>query len=74
MSGEFKLLDVETEAEVEITADYDLLRRYGQALRLWRKQIRQFCSARHMHYVPIETSLPFDDLVLSLLRHRGVLG
>ena len=73
LEGDLKLRDVESGAEVEITADYDLLQRYRVGLAAWRQDLRQFCSARGMHYVPIETSLPFDDLLFALLRQRGVI-
>ncbi len=72
-SGDFKLRDVETGAEVEITADYDLLERYRNGLAAWREELRRFCGARGMHYVPVETSLPFDELLFAWLRQRGVL-
>jgi uncharacterized protein (DUF58 family) len=73
ISGDLKLLDVETEAAVEITADYDLLLQYRQALALWQAELSDFCGARGIHYVPVITSLPFEDLLFSLLRQRGVV-
>jgi uncharacterized protein (DUF58 family) len=73
LAGDLRLRDVESGAEVEITADYDLLARYRDGLEAWRQDLRRFCGARGMHYVPIETSLPFEELLFALLRHRGVL-
>ena len=70
---DFKLRDVETDAEVEITADYDLLERYRDGLAAWQEDLRRFCGARGMHYVPVETSLPFEELLFAWLRQRGVL-
>jgi len=70
---DFKLLDLETEAEVEITADFGTLQRYREGLAAWREELRRFCGARGMHYVPVETSLPFEELLFALLRQRGVL-
>jgi uncharacterized protein (DUF58 family) len=72
-TGDFKLLDIETGAEVEITADFDLLERYRDGLAAWQEELRHFCGARGMHYVPIETSLPFEELLFAWLRQRGVL-
>jgi uncharacterized protein (DUF58 family) len=72
-TGDFKLLDVETGAGVEITADYDLLERYRDGLAAWREELRRFCGARGMYYAPIETSLPFEELLFAWLRQRGVL-
>jgi uncharacterized protein (DUF58 family) len=72
-TGDFKLLDVETGAEVEITADYDLLERYRDGLTAWQEELRYFCGARGMHYVPVVTSLPVEELLFAWLRQRGVL-
>ncbi|MBN1136433.1 MAG: DUF58 domain-containing protein [Anaerolineae bacterium] len=73
LQGDLKLLDIESGADVEITADYDLLQRYRDGLESWRQELRQFCSARGMHYVPVVTSLPFETLLFAVLRQRGVV-
>ena len=73
LAGDLKLLDVETGFEVEITADYDLLQRYRDGLDAWREELRVFCGARGMHYVPVETTVPFEELLFAVLRQRGVL-
>jgi uncharacterized protein (DUF58 family) len=73
LSGDLKLLDAETGAEVEITADYEMLARYREGLEDWQAEIRRFCGARGMHYVPVVTSLPFEELLFAWLRRQGVL-
>lgn len=73
LSGDLKLIDFETGSPVEITADFELLRRYGETLAAWQAEILAFCSARNIHYVPVSTALPFEELLFSLLRQRGVL-
>jgi len=73
LAGDLKLLDSETGAEVEITADYDLLQRYRDGLAAWQEELRRFCGARGMHYAPVETTLPFEELLFAWLRRRGVL-
>lgn len=73
VSGDLKLLDVETGQEVEITADYDLLARYRQGLSNWQEELRAFCGGRGMNYVAVTTDLPFEELLFSFLRRRGVL-
>jgi uncharacterized protein (DUF58 family) len=72
-TGDFKLLDVETGGEIEITADFETLARYREGLVAWQDELRRFCGARGMHYVPVETSVPFEELLFALLRQRGVL-
>ena len=66
-------MDSETEAQVEITADYDLLQRYRDGLAAWQEELRRFCGARGMHYVPVETSVPLEELLFAWLRRQGVL-
>jgi len=73
LDGDLKLRDCETSTELEITADDDLLYRYRQGLQAWQEELHRFCGARSMHYVPLETSLPFEELLFNLLQQQGVL-
>lgn len=73
LGGDLKLLDSESGQEVEVTVDDDLLERYRQGLHAWREEVNSFCGRRAMHYVPLDTSLPFEELLFALLRQRGVL-
>lgn len=73
LTGDLKLLDSETGAQVEITADFDLLERYKAGLVTWQEQIRRFCSLRRMQYVPVITWLPFEELLFAFLRRQSVL-
>jgi uncharacterized protein (DUF58 family) len=72
-SRDVKLLDVESGSEVEITADYETLQRYRRGVAAWREELGRFCGARGIQYVPVETSVPFEELLFALLRQRGVL-
>ncbi len=73
LEGDFKLLDAEDGAPVEITADYELLARYKAGLAAWHEDLRKFCAARGISYVPVLTSLPLDDLLFAWLQKKGVL-
>jgi uncharacterized protein (DUF58 family) len=73
LSGDFKLVDSETQREIEITADFESLERYQQGLRAWQESWRRFCSSRNMRYLSIASSLPLDELLFSHLRQHGVL-
>lgn len=73
ISGDLKLLDSETRADIEITAEYDLIERYRAGLAAWQAEIHHFCAARGMHYAPIATTMPFEELLFSWLRRQGVL-
>jgi uncharacterized protein (DUF58 family) len=73
LEGDLKLLDLEEDAAVEVTADYDLLSRYRQNLADWQKDLHNFCSRRNMNYVPLETSLPLEQLLFTWMRRQGML-
>jgi uncharacterized protein (DUF58 family) len=73
LSGDLKLIDSEDSSEVEITADYDLLSRYKNGLHEWQDMLQHFCSSRGILYIPLQTSMPLDDLLFSWLEKQGVL-
>ncbi len=72
LGGDLRLLDVETEEAQEVTIDGGMRARYRERLDDWREEIRAACRARDVHYVPVETSTPFDRVVLYDLRRVGV--
>jgi uncharacterized protein (DUF58 family) len=73
LDGDLKLVDVESGAPVEISADLDLLRRYREQLAAWRAEVESYCAGRGIAYIPVDTALPVDEFVLGRLRRRGVL-
>ncbi|MBN1485863.1 MAG: DUF58 domain-containing protein [Chloroflexia bacterium] len=73
LSGDLRLLDVETEAPCEITADPLTLRRYRQGVAAWREEVRQQCQKLGLIYVPLETDVLIESLIWAVLRQRGVL-
>lgn len=73
LDGDFRLIDSEGGAPVEITADLDMLRRYRQNLADWRSEIESFCNGRSITYLFVDTGVPVEDFVLSHMRKRGVL-
>jgi len=73
LTGDLKLLDRESRTEVEITADFDLLQRYRSGLAEWQNDLRKFCSARGMRYVPVETTVPIEELLFAWMRQYAVL-
>ncbi|HEX6290622.1 MAG TPA: DUF58 domain-containing protein [Herpetosiphonaceae bacterium] len=73
LEGDVRLVDVEGGPPVDLTADVDLIRRYQRSLQQWRDDIGEYCNARSITYLPIETSLPIEDLLLNILRRRGVV-
>jgi uncharacterized protein (DUF58 family) len=73
LEGDFRLVDSETEASVELSANFDTLQRYQQALANWQSSWRSFCAVRSMHYLPIDTSQSLEELFFARLPQQGVL-
>lgn len=72
-SGDLRLLDVETDGVQEVTIDGGMLALYRRRLVTWRREIETYCLSRDINYVSVETSLPFDELILYHLRRRGLV-
>jgi uncharacterized protein (DUF58 family) len=71
--GDLKLVDIEDDDVAEITVSGPLLRRYKQNLAAYRAAIHEFCSRRGVTYLFTSNQVPFDRLVLSYLRQRGLV-
>jgi hypothetical protein len=71
--GDLRLVDIEDEDVAEITVSGPLLKRYKQNLAAFRAGIHAFCSRRGVMYLFTSNRVPFDRLVLSYLRQRGLV-
>lgn len=71
--GDLKLIDIEDEDEAEITVNAPLLKRYKQNLAAYRSAMHEFCTRRGVAYLFTSNQVPFDKLVLSYLRQRGLV-
>lgn len=72
--GDLRLLDSELDHFKEINVTDALLERYRKAFDDLAMGVERFCIRNEMGYVRARTSIPFDDLVLGILRRGGVLG
>jgi uncharacterized protein (DUF58 family) len=73
LKGDLRLVDVEDAGAVEVSMSASVLETYRRTVEAFREEIREFCARRGMHYVFSPTSVPFDRLVLEILRRRGLL-
>lgn len=73
VTGDLKLVDVETGAEAEITLDASTLDLYRDRVNEWRAEIAAFCNGRGVHYIPVTTAQPWEKLLMQTLRAKGVL-
>jgi uncharacterized protein (DUF58 family) len=71
--GDLKLVDIEDDDVAEITVSGPLLKRYKQTLAAYRTALYEFCNRRGVTYIFASNQVPFDRLVLSYLRQRGLV-
>ena len=71
--GDLQLVDVEDEDIAEITVSGPLLKRYKQNLAAYRASLHEFCAHRGVTYLFTSNQVPFERLVLSYLRQRGLV-
>jgi uncharacterized protein (DUF58 family) len=73
LSGDLRLLDVETGDPQEVSIDGGTRALYRRRLEAWRDEIRAACQVRGVHYVCVETDSPLERVMLSELRRVGLL-
>ena len=71
--GDLKLVDVEDEDVAEVTVSQLLLKKYKQMLTAYCTELKDYCTRRGVTYLFTNTRVPFDTLVLSYLRQRGLI-
>ena len=71
--GDLKLTDIEDGDVAEITVSGPRLKRYKQNLAAYRAALHEFCARRGVTYLFTSNQVPFDRLVLTYLRQRGLV-
>src|SRR6202011_677845 len=70
--GDLRLVDIEDDDVAEITVSGPLLKKYKQNLAAYRAGIHEFCTRRGVTYLFTSNQVPFDRLVLTYLRQKGL--
>lgn len=73
ITGDLRLVDVEDEDVAEITVSRPLLKRYKENLAAYRAKLYEFCTRRGIACLFTTNQVPFDRLVLTYLRQRGLV-
>lgn len=73
LTGDLRLIDVETGVPQEVTVDAEMKQLYHERLVAWQEEIGEFCLKRGIHFVSAETSMPWEQLILYQLRRLGVV-
>jgi uncharacterized protein (DUF58 family) len=73
LAGDLRLVDAEDDDTADITVSAPLLKRYKQNLEAFCGGLKDWCSRRAITYVFTTNARPFDQLVLTYLRQRGLV-
>lgn len=71
--GDLRLEDIEDGDAAEVTVSRALLNRYKANLQSYCAALKDYCTRRGISYLFTDTTVPFDQLVLTYLRKRGLL-
>jgi uncharacterized protein (DUF58 family) len=74
VSGDVRIYDCETGDEREVTVTPKVLAQFRAAYESYLGDIKKFCTERQVPYVPADVKVPFDELVLRVLRRGGFLA
>ena len=74
LRGDVRLVDRERGSELEVTVTDGLLERYRAAFEDLRARVERSCRAQEIGYCVARTEVPFDELVLTVLRRGGLVG
>ncbi len=73
LTGDLRLTDVEDDDVAEITVSRPLLQRYRRNLQAYCEGLKDYCTRRGVNYLFTSTQVPFDQVILSYFRQRGLI-
>jgi uncharacterized protein (DUF58 family) len=73
LAGDVRIYDCESGDEREVTVTPKVLAEYRAAYQAYLAEVRKFCTERQVPYVAADVNVPFDELVLRVLRRGGFL-
>jgi len=74
LHGDVRLVDLETGEARDVTVTAKILERYAAAHLAYRRRIEDFCKKKQVSHFAFDTSVPFDEAVLGMLRRGGMVG
>lgn len=72
--GDLELFNVETEAGQKVTVTERNLQRYRKIFDDYQDSVRRHCRNYGVGCAQTSTAVPFDDLILKMMRTAGVIG
>lgn len=73
LTGDLRLVDVETGAGVETSVSAALIKRYRENLEKYLADVSSFCASRNIAHVLLRTDTPLEEALLRTLRQRGLV-
>ena len=73
LAGDLRLVDIETGLVQEVSVDHEMRGQYKKRLENWRQEIEDDCQKRGARYLGINTSQPWDRVILQEMRQLGVV-
>ncbi len=71
--GPVRLTDAETDEEIDLAVDDAALRLYADGLNAFVEGWRSFAKHHDVRYQQVSTATPFEECVLGVLRHGGLV-
>jgi uncharacterized protein (DUF58 family) len=72
-TGDLRVMDVESNQRMDVTASPALLQRYQAEITAFNEALRAFCRRQSIAHMTITTDVPFEDAVLRTMREGFVL-
>ena len=73
LKGDLHIIDCETGELKEITVTSRLLKKYKEAHTQFCAELEEFCVNRNLLYYKTPVQVPFDELIMTVLRKGGFL-
>jgi len=73
-NGDLRLRDIEDGSYVDVSFTSAVLEAYQRVLAAFREDVRKACARYRIQPVEVTSDIPFDQVVLEMLRHRRLLG
>jgi len=73
LSGDLRLIDIETGQPQELSLDGSMLRLYQQRLQAWQAELQKDCRQRGINYLLLNTVENWDKVILFNLRRSGLV-
>lgn len=71
--GDLQLVDSETGLTFDVTSDRTLLEQYQSGIHAFLESVQAFCLRHQIGYAQALASVPFEDLVLRVLREKRLV-